>query len=174
MSDDFALGKRLWDRLDKRASSNTETRRRNLEAKNKITDVIIPAVSRGTKVNQTVLAAIREIYTVIEDGDEEQSQTLIELQSVRDTLEITINMLEQAGLDITNIQTIARNDEIWLGDHLATIKRALTVFNLQKLEVALDELDTERFEDIAHTVRRSGQKRNVRLDLPTLSKDDIK
>jgi len=82
--------------------------------------------------------------------------------------------LDQAGLDLANIQTFGSNDEIWLGDHLATIKRALTVFNLQKLEVALDELDTERFEDIAHTVRRSGQKRNVRLDLPTLSKDDIK
>ena len=174
MADDFSLGHMVWKRLDERASQNAQAHQRNIQAKNKITDVIIPAVSRGSKVNQTVLAAIREIYTVIEEGDEEQSQTLIELQSVRDTLEITINMLEQAGLDIANIQTIARNDEIWLGDHLETIKRALTVFNLQKLEVALDELDTERFEDIAHTVRRSGQKRNVRLDLPTLSKDDIK
>ena len=167
MDEDFSLGHMVWKRLDERASQNTQAHQRNLEAKNKITDVIIPAVSRGTKVNVAVLAALREIYTVIEDGDEEQSQTLGELEEVRGLLEITTTMLEKAGLDIDNIQTIARNDKLWLGNHLPTMKVALNVFNLAPqehdvslFEQALDSLEKERFEDIAHAVKRSGEKRS--------------
>ena len=167
MDEDFSLGHMVWKRLDERASQNAQAHQRNLEAKNKITDIIIPAVSRGTKVNVAVLAALREIYTVIEDGDEEQSQTLGELEEVRGLLEITTTMLEKAGLDIDNIQTIARNDKLWLGNHLPTMKVALNVFNLAPqehdvslFEQALDSLEKERFEDIAHAVKRSGEKRS--------------
>ena len=167
MSDDFSLGRIVWERLDERVSKNSQAHRRNLEAKNKITDVIIPAVTKGSKVNQTVLAAIREIYTVIEDGDEESSQILEELNLVRDSLDITTSLLEQAGLDLPNIQLIAGNDKVWLGNHLPTIKRALEVFNtlpattgdISLFEQALDSLDLERFEEIAHAVKRSGNKR---------------
>ena len=159
MDEDFALGKRLWERLDQRASKNAQVHQRNLEAKNKINDVIMPAITRGSKVNQSVLAAIREIYTIIEDGDEEQSQTFSELELVRDSLGVAMAMLEEAGFDIANIQTFS-NDEIWLADHLPTIKRMVDIVNLQKLEVALDEAKKERFEDFAHAVKRSGEKRS--------------
>ena len=152
------FGTRLIQRLEKAKTRNQQVLNSNRTAKDKL-DKILPILSKNLKGNQAIMAAWREIYSVLEADGEELQTVYAELKLTCDSLETATNLLEQAGYDFSNIQQFS-NDEIWLGNHLPTIKRALDVFSISLFEQALDVLEKERFEDIAHAVQRSGQKRN--------------
>ena len=152
------FGTRLIQRLEKAKGRNQVALENNQMAKERIVKAL-PILEKDLQGNQIVLAALREIYSVLEADGEELQSVYAELKIACDSLETATNLLEQAGFDFANIQTFS-NDEIWLGNHLPTIKRALDVFNISLFEQALDDLEKERFEDIAHAVQRSGQKRN--------------
>lgn len=151
------FGTRLIKRLEEAANRNQQIRDKNQTAKEKL-EKALPVLTRSLKGNQIVLEAIREIYGALEADGEERQSTIVELNEAKDSLEMAVNLLDQAGYDFSNIQQFS-NDEIWLGDHLPTIKRVVEIVNLQKLETALDEAENERFIDFAHAVKRSGQKR---------------
>lgn len=157
MSDEVAYAARLIGRLDEAAARNQNISNHNHTALERL-DKVLPVLSKRFKGDEAIMAVIREVYSVLEEGAEESQSTITEIKQARDSLEIALNLLKQAGYDIANIQTFS-NDEIWLGDHLATIERFVDIVNLQKLEVALDKAKNERFEDIAHAVKRSGEKR---------------
>jgi len=151
------FGNRLLARLSVATDRNQQVLKKNEKAKEKLSRNL-PTLSRVLQGNQVALAAIREVYGALETDGEELQTVIVELKESRDLLDLAKNLLEQADYDFANIQTFS-NDEIWLADHLPTIKRVVAIVNLQKLEVALDEADKERFEDIAHAVKRSGEKR---------------
>lgn len=164
MSDEVAYAARLIARLDEAANRNQQIFNKDQSALDKLNKVL-PTLSKRLKGDEVVMAAIREIYSVLEEGAEESQSTIVELKEAKDSLEMATNLLKQADYDFANIQTFS-NPEIWLGNHLPTIKRALNIFNLvpfedniSLFEQALDSLEKERFEDIAHAVKRSGQKR---------------
>ena len=151
------FGTRLIQRLEEATKRNQQVFDRSESAKAKLAKAL-PILTKELEGNKIVLAAMREIYNALEADGEELSTVILELKQAKDSLEVATTLLEQAGFDFSNIATFS-NDEIWLADHLPTIKRVVDIVNLQKLEVALDEVGKERFEDIAHTVKRSGQKR---------------
>lgn len=151
------FGKRLIGRLDEATNRNKQALAKNEKARQNLSKVL-PSITKSLQGNQVVMAAMREIYSSLEADGEELSTVIGELEDAKSSLEIATTLLDQANFDFANISTFA-NDEIWLGDHLPTIKRVVDIVNLQKLEVALDEADQHRFEDFAHAVRRSGQKR---------------
>jgi len=151
------FGARLIRRLQAAADRNQQVLEKNQGAKDKLAKVL-PILEKDLQGNQIALAAMREVYNLLEADAEVRQSTIAELKEARDLLEKSATLLEQAGFDFSNIQQFS-NDEIWLGDHLPTIKRVVDIVNLQKLEVALDEADKERFEDFAHAVKRSGEKR---------------
>lgn len=140
------------------AANRSQTVLDNDRAVTKKLDMVIPVLEKDAEGNQVALAAMREVYNLIERDAEASQSTITELKEAKDLLEKSILLLEQAGFDFDNIRTFS-NDEVWLGDHLDTIKRFVEIVNIQKLEVALDEAAKERFEDIAHAVKRSGEKR---------------
>lgn len=142
------------------AANRNQTTLDNDRAVTRKLDKVIPVLEQDEEGNQIALAAMREVYNLIEKDAEANQSTIIELKEAKDLLEKSILLLEQAGFDFANIQTFS-NDEIWLADHLDTIKRVVAIVNLQKLEVALDEADNERFIDFAHTVKRSGDRRQA-------------
>jgi hypothetical protein len=151
------FGARLIKRLEQAATRNQQALDNSQGAKEKLAKVL-PILERDKQGNQIALAAMREVYSLLEADGETRQTTIEELKEAKGLLEKSAALLEQAGFDFDNIRTIS-NDEIWLADHLETIKRVVAIVNLQKLEVALDELEQERFEDFAHAVKRSGEKR---------------
>lgn len=165
MSDDF--GARLIQRLEEAADRNQQVLRKNEIARDKL-EKALPVLTKTLKGNHVILEAMKEIYTTLQADGEELSATLIELEQAKDSLQIATKLLTQANYDFSNIQTFS-DDEVWLGNHLPTIRRALEVFsvipqddnNISLFEQALDDLEKERFEDIAHTVKRSGHKREA-------------
>lgn len=164
MSDE-AYATRLTRRLDEAAKRNQLIANKDLTALEKLNKVIITS-TKGLRGDEAVMAALREIYSILEENAEESQSTIVELKEARDLIEMSCKLLADADFDFANIETAFGADEIWLGNHLPTIKRALNIFNLipqehdvSLFEQALDSLEKERFEDIAHTVKRSGQKR---------------
>lgn len=151
------FGRRLIGRLEKATDRNKQVLANNEKARESLGKAL-PIIDKNLQGNQIVLAAMREVYSALEADGEELSTVKADLEEAKARLEISDGLLEQAGYDFANIQQFS-NDEIWLGDHLPTIKRVVDIVNLQKLEVALDEVDQERFVDFAHAVRRSGKKR---------------
>lgn len=165
MSDE-AYADRLTRRLDEAASRNQLIADKDLTALEKLNKVIITS-TKGLRGDEAVMAVLREVYSILEENAEESQSNIEELKEARDLIQMSCKLLEDADFDFANIETAFGAEEIWLGDHLPTIKRALNVFNLiprdndiSLFEQALDSLDKERFEDIAHTVKRSGKKRN--------------
>lgn len=160
-------GKRFLARMEAAAARDQHILDDIEVAKKKITVKVVPALERDVKGNEIALAAIREVYNLLEADGEARQSNIEELKETEVLLEKAATMLEQAGFDFANIKTIAANDDIWLGHHLPTIKQALAVFsitpmddgNISLFEQALDSLEKERFEDIAHAVKRSGEKR---------------
>lgn len=165
MNNEDALGTRLLARLDQATSRNQKVINNNKIAIKQI-DKVLPRADKLLGGNSVISEAMHLIADTLREDGEELSQMNGELLEAKAALEVSNSLLAQAGLDFSNIQTFAK-DEIWLGDHLPTIKRALNVFNLvpkgagdvSLFEQALDSLEKERFEDIAHAVKRSGQKR---------------
>lgn len=164
MTMEVPFAKRLLARLSDVANRDEQVLANNKEVVGHIKKAM-PIIDQTLEGNEASMIAIREVvgllkvaYGVLESDAEALSQTKAELKEARDVIETSNKLLEQGGHDLANIQTFS-NDEIWLGDHLPTIKRVVDIVNLQKLEVALDEADQERFVDIAHAVRRSGKKR---------------
>lgn len=161
------FGKLLIRRLEKAADRNQGVLDNNKAAVHKL-DIVLPILEKDTEGNQIALAAMREVYSLLETDGEIRQSTIAELKEAKDLLQKSATLLEQAGFDFANIQTIS-NDEIWLGEHLPTIKRALEVFSTKPaaegetplFDQALDSLEPERFEDIAHAVKRSGEKRQT-------------
>lgn len=172
MSDELAYAARLISRLDAAQERNQQISSHNLTALERL-DKALPVLSKRLKGDEAIMAVIREVYSVLEEGAEESQSTITEIKQARDSLETALNLLKQAGYDISNIQTFTK-DKIWLGNHLPTIKQALEVFNtkpasegeISLFDQALDSLDKERFEDIAHAVKRSGDKRQSASEAP--------
>jgi hypothetical protein len=163
---------RLIQRLEEASVRNDQVlrnseiaRTKNELARAKLSQAL-PVLSKTFQGNQVILSAIHEIHKALEEDGKELSNAIIELKQVKDlletatdSLETAIKLLAQAGFDFANIQTFSKG-EVWLGNHLPTIRRAIDVFNIPLLEIALDDADKERFEDIAHAVKRSGEKRS--------------
>lgn len=172
MSDFGAI---LLQRLDKAENRNQQISNHSHTALERL-DKVLPVLSKRFKGDEAIMAVIREVYSVLEEGAEESQSTITEIKQARDSLDIALNLLKQAGYDIANIQTFSK-DEIWLGDHLPTIKRALEVFNTKPAEQgeeslfdqALDSLENERFVEIAHAVKRSGEKRQSKAEAAAAS-----
>lgn len=171
MTMEVPFAKRLLARLGDVANRDEQVLANNKEVAVRIKKAM-PIIDQTLGGKEASMIAIREVvgllkvaYDVIESDAEALSQTKAELNEARDVIEISNKLLEQGGHDLANIRTFS-NDEIWLGDHLETIKRVVDIVNLQKLEVALDEVDKDRFEDFAHAVQRSGQKRQDRKAEP--------
>lgn len=170
MSDELAYADRLIKRLEAAENRNQQISNHSITALEKL-DKVLPVLSKRFKGDEAMMALIREVYSVLEEGAEESQSTITEIKEARDSLEITINMLKEAGYDFANIQQFS-NPKIWLGSHLPTIKRALEIFDTQPaaegeiplFDQALDSLSKERFEDIAHAVKRSGEKRQNAAD----------
>lgn len=160
------FGARLIQRLNEAVGRNEQIFSQNEKAKQRLKKVL-PDLSKNLQGNDVYLRALAEIYSAMQTDGEVLQGNIIELKEAIVSLEFATNLLEQAGYDMANIQTFSK-DEIWLGDHLDTIKRFVEIVNLQKLEVALDEADKERFEDIAHAVKRSGEKRQNIHETDTL------
>lgn len=177
-------GRLLIQRLDEAeartvktlSTSNIALRNTDI-AKEKLVKVL-PILEKDLKGNQIVLAAIREIYNTLEADGEELSTAISELKetdellhTAKDSLKLTIDLLEDAGFDFINIKTFSK-DEIWLGNHLPTIIRALQVFNLTPMDdgnaslfeqaLTSPKLEQERFEDISHTIQRAGRMRELK------------
>lgn len=166
MSDDEAYATRLIRRLDGAARRNQLIANKDLTALEKLNKVITTSI-KGLKGDEAVMAVLREVYSILEENAEESQSTIVELKEARDLIQMSCKLLEDAGFDFANIGTAFGAEDVWLGNHLPTIKLALNIFNLiprdndiSLFEQALDSLDKERFEDIAHAVKRSGQKRN--------------
>lgn len=153
-----SFGKRVIARLDIVSARNKKVLDRTEKAKEILSNKVMPIVNKNLKTNEFLKGALREIYSVLEEDGEELSQAHLELQETTTSLAAAVKLLEDAGFDFANIQTISQ-ENIWLGNHLPTIKRAVEIFDIPLLEIALDESDQERFEDIAHAVQRSGKKR---------------
>jgi hypothetical protein len=140
MSDDF--GARLIQRLEEAADRNRQVLDKNVKAKEKMAKTLA-TLSKTLQGNQVILRALREIYGALEADGEELQATIIELKEAKDCLEIATNLLNQANYDFANIQSFSK-DEVWLAEHPPTIRRALEIFNLNKLKVELDTIDKNR------------------------------
>lgn len=132
------FGRRLMARLQEATDRNQQIQSRNERAKEKLNKAM-PAIAKSLQGNQVVLAAMREIYGALEADGEELSTAIVELKEARDSLEMALNMLEQADFDFANIQTLSQ-DSVWLAEHEPTIKRALEIFNLTKTKQVLADV----------------------------------
>ena len=140
------FGARLIQRLDEAADRNRQVLAKNTKAKERLSKTLT-SLSKTLQGNQVVLRALREIYSALEADGEELQSTIIELKEAKDCLEIATNLLNQADYDFANIQSFSK-DEVWLAEHPPTIRRALEIFNLDKLKVELDLIDRRRRQDL--------------------------
>lgn len=153
------FGSQLLARLDKATNRNEKVQKNNEQALEKL-DRNLPTLNRSLQGNQVALAAIREVYSALEGDGEELQTVIVELKEAKDQLEITKSLLEQAGYDFANIGTaFGGGHDVWIGNHLPTIKKVVDSVDIPLFEIALDEAEKERFEDISHAVMRSGKKR---------------
>lgn len=147
----------LIQRLDEAAARNELTYDHNNSALVKL-DKVIPLISKSSEGDSIVMAALREIYSVLEEGAEEMQSTISELKEARNSLEVSTNLLKQAGYDIANIQTFNK-EKVWFAHHYPTVKLTVAIVDLPLLERALVESEDGRFKDIDNTVKRSRKKR---------------
>mgnify|MGYP001616751836 FL=1 len=168
MTEEIPFAKRLLSRMNTAINRDEQVLSNNKRVVAHIQKAM-PTIDQTLGGNEASMIAIREAYGllkeaygVLEADAEALSETKAELSEAVGALEVSNNLLEQAGFDFKNIQTAFGNDEAWFGNHFPTIKRIVNVVNLDLFEMAFDEEENERFEDIAHAVKRSGKKREAR------------
>lgn len=154
---DFA--KRLLDRLGEATNRNQQILNKNEQAKQKL-NAALPTIANSLQGNQVVLAALREVYGALEADGEELSTVILDLKEAQTSLDFATNMLEQAGYDFDNIKSFSQ-DEIWLADHLPTIKRAMDIFNLPKTKQALQDMKPGRFQEWVELIEEVKDERSI-------------